>query len=58
METYGTVNETRNKPELPVNFSKEKVTKGEIVAYKRDKVMVLKWQLQEESLPSSYLVTC
>ncbi|GFU62995.1 piggyBac transposable element-derived protein 4 [Trichonephila clavipes] len=40
--TYGTVNKTRK--DLPVNFSKEKVSKGEIVAYQRGKVMALNWQ--------------
>ncbi|GFV57943.1 piggyBac transposable element-derived protein 4 [Trichonephila clavipes] len=41
-DTYGTVKKTRK--DLPVNFSKEKVPKGEIVAYQRGKVMALKWQ--------------
>ncbi|GFU52113.1 piggyBac transposable element-derived protein 4 [Trichonephila clavipes] len=41
-DTYGAVNKT--KKDLPVNFSKEKVPKGEIVAYQRGKVMALKWQ--------------
>ncbi|GFU43072.1 ERI1 exoribonuclease 3 [Trichonephila clavipes] len=62
-DTYGTVNKTRK--DLPVNFSKEKVPKGEIVAYQRGKVMALKWQDKKSVClmstihnASSYLVTC
>ncbi|GFW54094.1 piggyBac transposable element-derived protein 4 [Trichonephila clavipes] len=52
------------RKDLPVNFSKEKVPKGEIVAYQRGKVMALKWQDKSVCLMStihdarSYLVTC
>ncbi|GFW23326.1 piggyBac transposable element-derived protein 4 [Trichonephila clavipes] len=63
MDTYGTVNKTRK--DLPVNFSKEKVPKGEIVAYQRGKVMALKWRDKKSVClmstihdASSYLVTC
>ncbi|GFW90479.1 piggyBac transposable element-derived protein 4 [Trichonephila clavipes] len=35
-DTYGTVNKTRK--DLPINFSKEKVPKGEIVAYQRGRL--------------------
>ncbi|GFS69305.1 piggyBac transposable element-derived protein 4 [Trichonephila clavipes] len=62
-DTYGTVKKTRK--DLPVNFSKEKVPKGEIVAYQRGKVMALKWQDKKSVClmstihdASSYLVTC
>ncbi|GFX54189.1 piggyBac transposable element-derived protein 4 [Trichonephila clavipes] len=62
-DTYGTVNKTRK--DLPVNFSKEKVPKEEIVAYQRGKVMALKWQDKKSVClmstihdASSYLVTC
>ncbi|GFU16364.1 piggyBac transposable element-derived protein 4 [Trichonephila clavipes] len=62
-DTYGTVNKTRK--DLPANFSKEKVPKGEIVAYQRGKVMALKWQDKKSVClmstihdASSYLVTC
>ena len=40
-DTFGTVNKT--KKDLPVNFGKKKVPKGEIVAYQRGKIMALKW---------------
>ncbi|GFW64988.1 piggyBac transposable element-derived protein 4 [Trichonephila clavipes] len=63
-DIYGTVNKTRND-NIPVNFSKEKVRKGEIVAYQRGKVMALKWQNKKSVClmstihdASSYLVTC
>lgn len=62
-DTYGTVNKTRK--DLPVNFAKEKVPKGEIVAYQRGKVMALKWQDKKSVClmstihdASSNLVTC
>ncbi|GFW03841.1 piggyBac transposable element-derived protein 4 [Trichonephila clavipes] len=62
-DTYGTVNKPRK--DLPVNFSKEKVPKVEIVAYRRGKVMALKWQDKKSVClmstihdASSYLVTC
>ncbi|GFV47940.1 piggyBac transposable element-derived protein 4 [Trichonephila clavipes] len=62
-DTYGTVNKTRK--DLPVNFSKEKVPNGEIVAYQRGKVMALKWQDKKSVClmstihdASSYLMTC
>ena len=45
-ETYGTVNKTRK--DLPVNFGKEKVSKGEIVAYQRGGSEVAE---QEKCLP-------
>ncbi|GFV72289.1 piggyBac transposable element-derived protein 4 [Trichonephila clavipes] len=61
-DTYETVNKTRKC--LPFIFSKEKVPKGEIVAYQIGKVMALKWQDKKSVClmstihdASSYLVT-
>ncbi|GBM21673.1 PiggyBac transposable element-derived protein 4 [Araneus ventricosus] len=41
-DLYGTVNKMRK--DLPPNFAKEKIPKGDVLAYQRGKVMALKWQ--------------
>ena len=40
--SYSTVN--KNRKDLPLSFVKEKVSKGEVFAYQRDKVMALNWE--------------
>lgn len=39
---YGTL--LHNRLDLPANFNKRTLKKGEIVAFKRDKITVLKWR--------------
>lgn len=41
-DIYGTLNSRRK--DLPEGFCKQKVKRGDIVAYQRGKVMVMKWQ--------------
>lgn len=41
-DTYGTVR--LNRKEVPVELQKKKLKKGEMIAFQRGKVMLLKWQ--------------
>ena len=45
---YFTVN--KNRKTLPLSFAKEKISKGEVLAYQRGKVMALKWQDKKKSV--------